>query len=53
MLSIVTATNSPDKRELKLFLEVLNFGLLITGWGYGKDPRAYLIQHPRVTDEET
>lgn len=38
MLPIVATTNSPDKRELQLLLESLNFGLLITGLGIWKEP---------------
>lgn len=38
MLPIEATTNSPDKRELKLLLESLNFGLLITGLGIWKEP---------------
>lgn len=38
MLSILTTTNSPDKRQLKFLLESLNSGLLITELGIWKGP---------------
>lgn len=42
MLSILTTTNSPDERERKLSVAVLNFCMLITSSGIGKWPIATL-----------
>ena len=51
MLSLLTTTNSPDRRELKL--DSLNFGLLIAGLLIGKDPKTCTIQYHHVNDEDT